>query len=145
MPAAATPSPANPMKEERKSIKEALAESEARELDFDPTDRIAAVNKLMQEIPALKKEGKTLQEAQEALGDLFEQYPELFKKIYAGEDLSQLELMMKMMAHMDRRELTPHQASVIVGRQLANQYIPADLMKKEAAAAAAASRKKKKD
>jgi hypothetical protein len=117
-----------PPKEERKSITAAIAESETRELDFDPTARIEAVKYLLSEIPRLKKEGNTQEQIQETLKDYFEQYPELFKKIYSGEDLAQLELMIKMMSHIERNELTPHQASVIVGRHLANEYIPADIL-----------------
>ncbi len=113
-----------PPKEDRKSIKEALAESESRELDFDPSERIKAVNTLLEEVPRLKSEGKTLQEAQDEKKELFEQYPEIFKKIWSGENIEQLQFMMTMMEHMDKKELTPHQASVIVGRQLANKYIP---------------------
>ncbi len=116
---------------EKKTVKEAIAESEARGLDFDPSARIEAVNKLMSEVPRLKESGLTLNQVKKELGELAEQYPELLKKIYEGEDLKQLELMMKMMEHMERRELTPHQASVIIGRQLANEYIPTHLQEKE--------------
>jgi hypothetical protein len=114
-------------KEERKSLTESIAEAEARGLDFDPATRMKDVEYLLKNIPRLKSEGKSKTEIQEKLSDLYEKYPELFKKIYAGEDLAQLELMMKMMIHMERNELTPHQASVIVGRQLANDYIPDEL------------------
>jgi hypothetical protein len=109
---------------DKKSITEAIAESEARQLDFDPSDRMKIVGELLKSITKMKKDGLTLQQVQETLGDLYMQYPELSKKIYSGEDMGQLELMMKMMEHMNRKELTPHQASVIVGRKLANDYIP---------------------
>jgi hypothetical protein len=117
-----------PPKEERKSITAAIAEAETRELDFDPADRISAVKVMLREIPRLKEDGKTQEQIQETLKEYFEQYPELFKKIYSGEDLAQLEVMLKMMTHIERSELTPYQASVIVGRHLANEYIPADIL-----------------
>jgi hypothetical protein len=115
---------------EKKTVKEALAESEARGLDFDPSARISAVNTLLKEVPRLKNEGRSLDAVKKELGELAQQYPELVKKIYGGDDLKQLELMMKMMEHMEKRELTPHQASVIIGRQLANEYIPENLKEK---------------
>jgi hypothetical protein len=114
---------------DKKSIKEAIAESEARELDFDPSDRMKSVARLMEDVPRLKAAGKTQEEIKTELGPIYEEFPELFKKVYAGEDLGQLALMMKMMEHMDKRELTPHQASVIIGRHLANEYIPDHLKK----------------
>jgi hypothetical protein len=126
-----------PPTEDRKSIKEALAESEARELDFDPAARVRVVKQLLAELPRMKAAGKTMENVQEEMSDLYEQYPEIFKKIWSGDDLDQLHFMIKMMDHMEKRELTPHQASVIIGRQLANTYIPDNLRESEEAPALA--------
>ena len=54
-------------------------------------------------------------------------YPELFKKIITKQDLTPFQNMLEMLDRMGDGTLSQHQASVIVGQKLVDQYVKPQL------------------
>lgn len=108
---------------ERQSVEEAIAEANSRQIDYSPAERAAEIRRMMETIPPLLARGVT----KDALLTVFEKeakmYPQLFKKIVDGEDLSPIRVMLAMLDKMQEGELNQHQASVIVGEKLLNKYV----------------------
>lgn len=108
---------------ERQSVEEAIAEANSRRIDYSPAERAAEIRRMMETIPQLLERGVT----KDALLTVFEKeakmYPQLFKKIVDGEDLSPIRVMLAMLDKMQEGELNQHQASVIVGEKLLNKYV----------------------
>ncbi len=108
---------------ERESVEATLAEAASRPIEYSPAERAADIRRMMETIPALLARGVT----KDALLTVFEKeakmYPQLFKKIVDGEDLSPIRVMLTMLDKMSEGELTQHQASIIVGDKLLNKYV----------------------
>lgn len=109
---------------DRRSVQESMAEAAARPLDFDPVTRARYISDHVTIIKRLIAADKTEAEIRSEVGDFAISHPELFKKILAGEDLSQLAGMIRMLEQMGRGNLTQHQASMIVGTHLAERFLP---------------------
>ncbi len=109
---------------DRRSVQESMAEAAARPLDFDPATRARYIIDHVNIIKRLIAADKTEAEIRSQVGDFALSHPELFKKILAGEDLSQLAGMIRMLEQMGRGSVTQHQASMIVGTHLAEQFLP---------------------
>ena len=105
------------------SVEATLAEAESRPIEYSPAERAADIRRMMETIPALLARGVT----KDALLTVFEKeakmYPQLFKKIVEGEDLSPIRVMLTMLDKMAEGQLTQHQASIIVGDKLLNKYV----------------------
>ena len=110
---------------DKKNIKEAIKEAEKKSLDFNPKARAIFIREKVGILELLRREGLTETQLQEhpQLSDFFEKYPELFKKIISGEDVSMLRGMLEMLDKMATGSLTQHNASVIVGKELATRYL----------------------
>jgi len=110
---------------ERKKIQEAIKEAETRELDFNPSTRATFIREKVGITELLRRKG--LNEAQlrehPDLIDFVEKYPELFKKIISGEDMSMLRNMLNMLDKMSSGNISQHNASVVIGKELASRYI----------------------
>jgi hypothetical protein len=76
-------------------------------------------------IRRLKEEGKSIDEIREEVARFAEDYPQLFKLVTRSEgfDESSLRTMLSMLEKMGTGELSQHQASVIIGQRLHDQYI----------------------
>ncbi len=109
---------------DRRSVQESMTEAAARPLDFDPVTRSRYITDNVNIIKRLIAADKTEAEIRLQVGDFAFSHPELFKKILAGEDLSQLAGMIRMLEQMGRGNLTQHQASMIVGTHLAENFLP---------------------
>jgi hypothetical protein len=130
---------------ERKSAVEAMAESAARPLDFNPAERSQILKENLRKVLALQDAGATTAEIKDAVPDLVEQFPELYKKITTpGEDLTPLLGMLDMLDKIGAGSITHHNASVVVGQALASKYMPANLRAEADAAVAAAAATSKK-
>ena len=110
---------------DKKNIKEAIKEAEKKSLDFNPKARAIFIREKVGILELLRREGLNETQLQEhpQLSDFFEKYPELFKKIISGEDVSMLRGMLEMLDKMATGSLTQHNASVIVGKELATRYL----------------------
>jgi hypothetical protein len=112
---------------ERKTTAEAVAEAEARPLDFDPNIRARYIRQMLQDIARWMAEGQSEETIREKVPDFIEKYPELFKKIINKQDLSPIQSMLAMLDKMGEGKLSQHQASVIVGKKLVDRYITPQL------------------
>lgn len=107
----------------------AAAEAEKAPTLFNPRERAAYVKARVEEILRLRALGKNDLEIKEALGSFIEQYPTLVQ--YAcqpGFDTRQLGIMLGLLDRMGGG-MSQHQASVIVGQKLANDFITPSLKK----------------
>lgn len=113
---------------ERKSAAEAMAESAARPLDFNPAERSQILKENLRKVLELQDAGATANEIKATVPILVEQFPELYKKVTTpGEDLTPLLGMLEMLDKIGSGSITHHNASVIVGQALASKYMPANL------------------
>jgi hypothetical protein len=113
---------------ERKSAQEAMAESASRTLDFDPKERTEFLKTSFTKVMEMQREGASISELREAVPVLVERFPELFKKITTpGADLSPLHQMMAMLQKIGDGNITHHTASIKIGAELAEKYIPDNL------------------
>lgn len=108
------------------SVKDAMAEAKDRSLDFDPATRAKFIEDNVRDIKVLLDEDKTESEIRAAFPEFISAYPELFRKLVAREDMSNLKTMLTMMSQMATGSLSHHQASMIVGTRLAERYLPAE-------------------
>ena len=112
---------------QRQSMEEATAEAEARPLDYQPKDRAKFIRTMLQDIAKWMAKGDSEQSIRDRVPDFIEQYPELFKKIINKQDLSPIQTMLSMLDRMGQGDLSQHQASVIVGKKLVDQFVSPQL------------------
>jgi hypothetical protein len=110
---------------ERKKIQEAIKEAETRALDFNPATRASFIREKVGIIELLRRKGLNEKQLEKHadLSDFVEKYPELFKKIISGEDISMLRNMLDMLDKMGSGNISQHNASVVIGKELASRYI----------------------
>jgi len=110
---------------ERKKIQEAIKEAETRALDFNPATRASLIREKVGTIELLRRKGLNDKQLEKHvdLSDFVEKYPELFKKIISGEDISMLRNMLDMLDKMGSGNISQHNASVVIGKELASRYI----------------------
>ncbi len=121
------PSLTRPESMDPESVQSAMAEAQNRALDFDPATRRRFIEDNVRDIQAALQLNKTEAEIRAQFSQFANSYPELFRKLIAGEDLSDLRTMLAMMQQMASGGLTHHQASMIVGTRLAERYMPHNL------------------
>jgi hypothetical protein len=111
--------------EDRKNIRDAIAEAESTPLGFLPKERAAFVRSMIATITSLRDQGKPVDEIQEQFPEFARDYKNLFETITSpsGYDKQNLKVMLAMLDRMGDGQLTQHQASVIIGKKLADQYI----------------------
>lgn len=94
---------------------------------FNPRERAEYVKARVEEVLRLRALGQNDIQIKAALGSFVEQYPTLFQ--YAcqpGFDTRQLGIMLGLLDRMGGG-MSQHQASVIVGQKLANDFIKPSL------------------
>jgi len=113
------------MEPERKNIREAIAEAESAPLGFLPKERALFVRSMVETIGNLVSQGKSISEITQLFPEFARDYKNLFEAITSpsGYDKQNLKVMLAMLDRMGNGQLTQHQASVIVGKKLADQYI----------------------
>lgn len=116
---------------ERKSAQEALRESEDRPLDFDATERSSFLKTEVNRVIVMKSEGKSEEFIRSAVPEMVERYPELFRKIISGEEITPLLGMIALLDKIGAGEVSHHGASVAVGRALAERYMPENIRRAE--------------
>jgi hypothetical protein len=85
-------------------------------------------------VKELKNEGKAIDVIKEEVPRFAEDYPQLFKMLVSNEGYNEatLRTMLSMLEKMGTNELSQHQASVIVGQRLFDNYVkPAVDLEKE--------------
>jgi hypothetical protein len=112
---------------ERKSIQEATAEAESRQLDYDPAIRATYIRMMVRDISEWVASGESENSIRQRASEFVEQYPELFKKLLAKQDLGPMQSMLTMLDKMADGSLSQHQASVIIGKKLVDRYVTPQL------------------
>lgn len=112
---------------DRQSIEEATREAEARSIDFNPRERATAIREMLSVLVPLVRQGKLESELRILYPVMIENYPELFKKIIAKQDLTPLNTMLSMLDKMAEGRISQHEASVIVGQRLVDRFVTPQL------------------
>ncbi len=113
----------NTQKIDRKSLKESIQEAENTPIKFNAEERATYIRTNIDKIRELKISGADEKQIFTDFSQFAEQYPRLFKCIMDGEDNTTLLTMLNLMDKMADGSMSQHQASVIVGKELANKYI----------------------
>ena len=110
---------------ERKSINEAIAEAQARPLEYDPQVRVKYVRDMVSTIGGHIESGKTKEEIATLEPEFSTNYKNLFDTLTqtGGYNKQNLTTMLALLERMGQGELNQHQASVIVGQKLAEKYV----------------------
>ena len=111
--------------EERRSLRESIAEAEAAPVNFMPKERAIYVRSMIATIEGLQAQGKTVEEIKERVPEFARDYKNLFEAATdaSGYSKQNLKIMLALLDRMGEGSLSQHQASVIVGKKLADQYI----------------------
>lgn len=108
---------------ERQSIEEATKEAETRSLEYDPTVRARYIREMLHDIPIMLKNGLSEEQIRNKVPQFAEKYAELFKKIVNKQDLTPIHSMLALLDKMSEGRINQHQASVVIGKKLADTYI----------------------
>lgn len=112
---------------QRQSMEEATAEAEARPMDYNPTERAQFVRSMVQDVARWMAAGDSEESIRQRVPEFVEQYPELFKKLIQKQDLAPIQSMLAMLDRMAQGSLSQHQASVIIGKKLVDQFVTPQL------------------
>lgn len=105
------------------SILSAVEEAKTAPTLFSPRERATYAKERVYEIRRLRSLGKNDIEIKAALGDFVEKYPQLFQMaVEPSFDERQFGLMLGLLDKM-AGGMSQHQASVIVGQSLVDQFV----------------------
>ena len=109
---------------DRQSYEEASREAAVKPHEFDAKERSNYVRAMVARTVEYQRERKTVEEIKERLPEFARDYKHLFEMITSpeGYDASNLQVMISMLEHMDKGNLTQHDASVLVGKRLYSKY-----------------------
>lgn len=113
-----------PPRIDRQSYEEASREAALKPHEFNAKERSNYVRTMVARTVEYQRERKTIEEIKERLPEFARDYKHLFEMITSpeGYDASNLQVMISMLEHMDKGNLTQHDASVIVGKRLYSKY-----------------------
>ena len=114
----------------RQSIADATAEAEARPLDYQPAQRAAYIRRMLRDIAQWMAAGESEDAIRARVPVFIETYPELFKKLIRRQDLAPIQTMLQMLDRMAEGKVSQHQASIVVGKKLVDQYVTPQLRSK---------------
>jgi hypothetical protein len=88
-------------------------------------DRAVFIRQEITKVTVLKRQGKSFDELKEAAPEFANNYPHLFIMVTSedGYDETTLHTMLVMLDQMASNKTTQHDASVVVGKRLASQYM----------------------
>ena len=112
---------------DKQSIEEATREAEAKPLGFAPGARANYIKDHVRDIRARMAAGKGDEEIKAEFAPFAKDYPELMKKLLAKMDISHLGVMLNALEKMEAGTLSQHQASVMVGQRLVDQFVKPQL------------------
>lgn len=110
---------------DRRSDRERMEEAASRPLDFDPKTRAIYVRDCIRQIEEYQRAGLNHDEIKEKVPTFYRDYKNLFEMVVnpRGYNKQDLKTMLAMLDRMGSGDLTQHQASMIIGKRLADQYI----------------------
>jgi len=108
----------------RENFETASRRAAQEPLAFNPNERSAYVKSMIELTLEHKRRGLTIPEIKEKVAEFAEKYENLFEMITSpsGYDKKNLDIMLTMLDHMGKGNLTQHDASVIVGKRLYEKY-----------------------
>ena len=108
----------------RENFETASQRAAQEPLAFNPNERSAYVKSMIELTLEHKRRGLTIPEIKEKVAEFAEKYENLFEMITSpsGYDKKNLDIMLTMLDHMGKGNLTQHDASVIVGKRLYEKY-----------------------
>ena len=117
--------------EQRKNLRDSIAEAESTPLGFLPKERSLYVRSMVDTVNRLWAERKSIEEIQSTVPEFARDYKNLFEMLTkpGGYDKKSLQVMLTMLDQMGTGNLSQHQASVIVGQKLADTYIKPTLQR----------------
>ncbi len=109
---------------DRESYESAVARAAQEQIQFDPKERSKYVRAMVARVLEYRRERKSVDEIKERLPEFAEDYKHLFEMITAPEGFDQrnLDIMLAMLDRMGSGVVSQHEASVIVGKRLFEQY-----------------------
>lgn len=112
-------------KPERRSDAEAMAEAASRPLDFNAKTRATYVRDCVKQIEEHQASGLNRDQIKAKMPTFVRDYKNLYEMLMSpqGYNKQDLKVMLAMLDRMSAGDLTQHQASVIVGKRLAEEYI----------------------
>jgi hypothetical protein len=110
---------------DRRSDAERMAEAAARPLDFDAKSRASYVRHCIKQIEEYQAAGLNRDQIKDKMPTFVRDYKNLYEMLVSsqGYNKQDLKVMLAMLDRMGAGDLTQHQASVIVGKRLAEEYI----------------------
>jgi hypothetical protein len=109
------------------SIEESLRDAESRSLDFPAMERAVYVRAMATRVGELRNMNRSVDEIKALLPEFARDYPHLFETLTGADyDPSTLQSMLALLERMGNGSLNHHQATVIVGKRLAQKYIRPD-------------------
>jgi hypothetical protein len=115
-----------PPKDNGQNIHEAIKEAETRALDFPAKERATYVRGMVKKVQELKTAGRSPEDIEVELADFKRDHPHLFEMLASpeGYDPHMLEIMLSMLDKMGEGKVNHHKASVAIGQQLSQMYLP---------------------
>ncbi len=109
---------------QRQNTRQAMEEAANRPLDFDPKTRAQYVRDCVTQLEGYMAQGLSQEEITSRMSTFARDYKNLFETITSRQEYKQdLKMMLALLDRMGSGDLTQHQASVIVGKKVADKYI----------------------
>ena len=109
------------------TIQESIRDAQSRPLDFPAKERAIYIRSMIERTRDFLAAGRSIEDIKTLLPEFARDYPHLFETATGPDfDPSTLQTMLAMLDRMGDGSLNHHQASVIVGKRLAQKYIRPD-------------------
>ena len=114
----------NPPQLDRRTILEAVEEMKDKTTEFAAKERAVYVETQVNKIRAMAAAGSGESDIKLKFPEFIAEYPTLFQyAIKPGFDANSFRIMLTMLNRMGDKQMSQHQASVIVGQRMADKYI----------------------
>lgn len=109
---------------DRRTILEAAEEAKDKPTEFAAKQRAVYVETQVNKIRAMAASGSTESDIKLKFSEFIGEYPTLFQyAIKPGFDANNFRIMLTLLNRMGDKQMSQHQASVIVGQRIADKYI----------------------
>ena len=110
---------------DRRTILEAAEEAKDKPTEFAAKERAAYVETQVNKIRTMAASGSEESDIKMKFPEFIAEYPTLFQyAIKPGFDANSFRIMLTLLNRMGDKQMSQHQASVIVGQRIADKYIP---------------------
>ena len=109
---------------DKESVQNAVERAKMEAHTFNAKERVDYIRKMVACVDKYRAQNRSVEEIKGLLPEFYEQYKNLFEMVTAeeGYDESNLNTMLAMLQHMDKGNLSQHEASVVVGKRLYEKY-----------------------